>query len=757
MTRYDSDSDDSEDEDRSWVRQWTRGQGTIQTRSVLAPIRTVRIGSFAVSGTKDEVKCELDSHADTCVVGEDTALVIQDFGRQVAVHGYDEDIGQVSNCRTVSAVVAYDHPETGDVYMLVLHQAILLPKMKSNLLCPMQMRDNDIRVNDEPKHMALNPTDEDHAITIQGLQDKEALQIPLSIRGVISYFPSRKPTRQEWEASDLSRQLELTAEAPEWDPTTSHFEEQENNMLEPNGKLRDKPIGWSTERVVAAMHSIPQHEPIDYHFGQALKQAVRVVSSVQARRIDSRSAMKAVPIKAVKSSAKTYPITAKQLTRNWGISLKRAEATIEATTQHGVRTLLHPTLSRRFRTNDRQLRYRRLSHEMFTDTLESRVVSWKRQNRYAQVFATRFGWVRVYPMKRKSEAHEGLSLLAQRDGVPPVLIMDGSKEQTKGEFSRKARQMGIRIKQTEPYSPWQNAAEGAIREVKRGAGRKMATTRSPAKLWDHCLELEAMIRSSTALDIYELHGQTPETIVSGQTNDISPYVECRWYDWVMWYSTLAKYPEPKEVLGRWLGPALDVGPAMTSKILKRNGEILFLSSYRKLTDDEMQDPDLKKDRDAFDEEIRKRLGRPLTQEDLKEIDVDAPTPEYELYEDDFEGTTEKVQDIDEVTPEDQDNYVGAQVNLSFGGTIRSGKVKRRATDAEGKVSGLANPNPILDTRLYEVEFPDGDVAEYSANVIAENMYAQCDPNGNQFLLMEAIVDHKTDGTAVKFADVRNCW
>ena len=84
--------------------------------------------------------------------------------------------------------------------------------------------------------------------------------------------------------------------------------------------------------------------------------------------------------------------------------------------------------------NDRQLRYRRLSHYMFTDTLESRVTSWFCQNKYAQVFATRFGWVRVYPMKKKSDAHEGLSAMAHGDGVPPLSVMDGAKEQMMGEF-----------------------------------------------------------------------------------------------------------------------------------------------------------------------------------------------------------------------------------------------------------------------------------------------------------------------------------
>ena len=43
--------------------------------------------------------------------------------------------------------------------------------------------------------------------------------------------------------------------------------------------------------------------------------------------------------------------------------------------------------------------------------------------------------------------------------------------------------------------------------------------------------------------------------------------------------------------------------------------------------------------------------------------------------------------------------------------------------------GTAHTNPILDTRTYEVEFPDGETAEYTANVIAENMWAQCDEAG----------------------------
>jgi len=66
--------------------------------------------------------------------------------------------------------------------------------------------------------------------------------------------------------------------------------------------------------------------------------------------------------------------------KRWDIRLKAATQTIQVTTQSRIQTILHSTLARRFRTNDKQMRYRRLLCEMFTDTLEASAVSWKRQN-----------------------------------------------------------------------------------------------------------------------------------------------------------------------------------------------------------------------------------------------------------------------------------------------------------------------------------------------------------------------------------------
>ena len=86
------------------------------------------------------------------------------------------------------------------------------------------------------------------------------------------------------------------------------------------------------------------------------------------------------------------------------------------------------------------------------------------------------------------------------------------------------------------------------------------------------------MRSNIAHIIYALKSQVPETMASGQTPDISPFAAFRWYEWVMFQDTIVSYPEDKMVLVRDLGPALDIGPAMTRKILKENGIIVYWST-----------------------------------------------------------------------------------------------------------------------------------------------------------------------------------
>jgi hypothetical protein len=160
------------------------------------------------------------------------------------------------------------------------------------------------------------------------------------------------------------------------------------------------------------------------------------------------------------------------LAKNWGIGIEAAKRTRLVTTQRGIRRMIHPSFTKRYKKNYRQLRYCRLPVTMYTETMYSTILS-RQKNKAAQIFCTDFGFVRAFPLKKEKEAHEALSLLFHRDGVPSVMVVDGAKAQIEGEFRRKLRDAGCHIKQTEPHTQSSNMGEGAVRELKKGVGRHM--------------------------------------------------------------------------------------------------------------------------------------------------------------------------------------------------------------------------------------------------------------------------------------------
>jgi len=73
---------------------------------------------------------------------------------------------------------------------------------------------------------------------------------------------------------------------------------------------------------------------------------------------------------------------------------------------------------------------------------------------------------------------------------------------------------------------------------------------------------EANLAGHEAYRYTILRPRTPEEVVTGRTPDISEFAHYSWYEWV-WYRDQASFPEPRILLGRWLGVAGDVGLAMT--------------------------------------------------------------------------------------------------------------------------------------------------------------------------------------------------
>ena len=748
-----------------WADVKVDRSGTKKHRKLAPVVRRLprsagrHLGDVSISRQPAVCQVELDSHAEQCCVSESCALIIHNHERQVTVSGYDN--ARARTLDIVDAVVCYTDPSTGDIWMLVFNQALCVPGLQNPLACTNQLRMNDIRVNDEPKSLALNPTEYHHAIVLQTPEGNEQVQeliIPLALSGVFSYFEARKPTLEEWTNSHEDWCVHLTYDSPEWEPQELGLSENESAMLDEHGKPRERDPGrWDQERVSRVIASLSKDRVLDPPadgLAGALMANVHVVS--RSRRA----------VKAITAAKKQWKVGPAALAKRWGIGVGTAKKTINCTTQYVVRSTANPTLTRRFATNDKLLRFRRLPCKMYTDTMKAKKKSWRRANLYGQVYTTDFGWVGFYPMQSKSQAHETLSELCHEKGVPTKLIMDNAKEQTMGEFRKKARSYGCGVREIPTYSPWMDLAETGVAELKKGGARAMVSTGTPRLLWDHCFEWRAKVISHTARGHYKLHGEVPETVLTGQTTDISALAEYGWYNWVMFYS----YGSHHEELGRWLGPSEDyVGSAMTSKILMKNTFVYHTATLRPLTQDEWDSDFWKKKRASFDEEIYRRLGGPTTEHDVERIDPDALTPMHDLYNDKVEGQHQHFPDADEIhrpvedteadnnvededTPGIHDQYIGATVDIKHKGELRTARVKERARNSDGELTGDANDNPFLDTRSYVVEFPDGDVSEYTANLIAESMIAQTDESGHDVKLLEAIVDHKKDGNAVSDAD-----
>ena len=146
--------------------------------------------------------------------------------------------------------------------------------------------------------------------------------------------------------------------------------------------------------------------------------------------------------------------------------------------QRGIRTMLHPLLSRWFRMNDMNL-----SFPVFADMMFANTVS-KRGNSCAPVYATDCRWTRAFQMTSRSETHETLLLLFAMDGVLPACVSNNANDIIQGKLYQKLKGAAWHLKQLEPFTLWSNAAKGEIKELKKRTSHKLLWSRAPKCLWD---------------------------------------------------------------------------------------------------------------------------------------------------------------------------------------------------------------------------------------------------------------------------------
>jgi hypothetical protein len=177
----------------SWSPDLTQTIETLRTITLILDQQRIVKDLVYTLESNYETAIELDSHANTCVLGCD-ALIILDYQPPVSIVGYEESFGS-KTYQTVSGVVAYDDPQTGRTLHLNINQAIHIPHLDHHLLCPMQCCVNNLIVNNLPKFLAANPTDQTHALAINDSNNPlQPVILPLTLRGVMSLLNLRTVT-----------------------------------------------------------------------------------------------------------------------------------------------------------------------------------------------------------------------------------------------------------------------------------------------------------------------------------------------------------------------------------------------------------------------------------------------------------------------------------------------------------------------------------------------------------------------------------
>ncbi|MEM9369349.1 MAG: hypothetical protein AAGD07_25505, partial [Planctomycetota bacterium] len=719
-------------------------------------------------------RLDIDNHADTsCLDKTFRTLFVSDRVCEVQPFSNNYKPMQVAIGTGVTAV----DTDSGTILLEIREGLLFGDKIDTALLNPNQARINGIDLCDDPFDVNRK----------FGLYDqKRDLYVPFECFGTLVGLSTRQPTDDEIRRSP---RIILTSDAP-WDP--------HNVDLMRRPKTNEfKVYSAITENVrVSAVSMVA--EPDEPQIAVKRCECVECESDVVLSSVSSALTMEtfvprmvaAVNVATAERSAEELnppdpgpyqtpdqrrenamvsltrhaTVDAQSLSRRWNISLDAARNTLSATTQLGKRTG-DTLMSWRYRAFVFHNRYRRSNWKVYQDTMHGRTYGLRREQ-HAQVTADEQGFVHVYPMRERTDCSEAVeALINELNATPHTIVVDGALEMVgpDSEYAKTCRRNQINVHVIEPRTPNQNRAERTVGELRRRWRRLRTVKRVPNRLWCYGMRWLAEVMSRTASST---DGRTPYERVSGDTPDISEYLDFDFYDMVWFWHHTGDDESPR--LGRWLGIAHQVGGAMCYWILTLSGDVvqvLSRTSVQHVTRGDLERPEIAERVKDFDERLVEKLNAPqfiinAMHDTGVFVELEDDAEEYDFINAD--GTPVKgVPDIDDIARnadgdydhDAYDEYVGAELWAEdSSGTTKLAKVIKRKRDGSGNPVGKRHQNPLQDTRVFEVEMPDGTIKDYATNVIAENIYSQVDNEGRRHQIFKEIADHKKDGGAVTVQD-----
>ena len=176
----------------------------------------------------EDTTTDLNSHADSPVVG-DNATILFLTNKTVRVSGFTKVLGNIAKIPVVVAAITYTDTITGVIYLLIINNSLYMKEMEDNLIPPFMITLTNHGVDEFLKFLCKQSTINTHAITITNPE----LVIPLSLKGITCFMPTRKHTVDESKSCIIN----LIPNTSNWNPHSIHYAHQENCMLNYRGEL----------------------------------------------------------------------------------------------------------------------------------------------------------------------------------------------------------------------------------------------------------------------------------------------------------------------------------------------------------------------------------------------------------------------------------------------------------------------------------------------------------------------------------------
>ena len=754
------------------------GKITTTDRHVRRETRqTKRIKATTVEGEDDKIvsaRIEVDNRADTSCLGINFRM-IEDSGVVCNVNGFHGSFDTIKDVPIARGATGFHDPKTGRKYILFVNQGLYFgDKMDHSLLNPNQVRHFHIPVSDDIY-------DQSRKFGI----DHPDVFLPFDTEGATVFLQSFRPTMEQLEDPSYTH-IELTDPKREWDPhkIVMGFHDRFVQRVD-IGPTEDEDLLLGESE--AAFGGISDCYVPDKFLSRVIKSAVISPDLEEAQRVRI-SKLASTPREDTIGSTGIRPndpfssgrkSTARpeRLGKLFGISLDKAKRMMNMVTFRGVSRQLNPTgtgVYRRFPTSNTRFRSEepKLPAKFYMDWVSANVPSIHDDT--GAFFIGHSSYVECYPRPKHTskDAARALSDFMVDVGIPSTLQVDSAGEFVghKTEFVDLTKKKGIDVRYVEPHRHGMGPLDTQIREVKKKWQEDKCTLEIPKKLWNYGIKYNAAVRQIVPLDgrrtgWEETHGTSP---------DIDEMYDFGFYD-LVWYlkgSGHASLSDDAKDLGRWLGISRKVGAGMCYYILTREGNVISESTVMPVTEEQMRNPDIKAKVEAFNAAVKAKLdeddytipvadgmdslddtGRrdfahllKLAHDGREQPTGNGNSTEMEAayaanVEDSLQADGEEMPQLD--------NLIGATIKMETPeGNVKTGTVKKRAVDDNGRGVGTHNDNTLLDSRQYEVEFEDGSYDRYQANVIAENIYSQTDDEGRETLLLDEIYGHRKDGNAI---------